>query len=308
MTFFKKSTRKNYDIFSGHSWYVPGVGGMIFLLAMLLVGALISNILSIILLAAVPQFPPSHAVMIAYVLMFILPMIVSRSNSNREFMSGNVGYALDNNYFKPVGVIALAALCMVATIACQVLIEPVTQMLPEMPESLQKVFETLTDSENLLVNFLTLSIFAPFFEEWLCRGMVLRGLLNYRRRKGSEPMKPAWAIIISALFFAVIHLNPWQAVPAFLIGLLFGYVYYRTGSLKLTMLMHFTNNTFSIICSNIDSFKEAESLFDLVPAWAYALLAAASLAVVVLLVKALSRIELRSKHGNFEELSQENAI
>ncbi|MBO4761104.1 MAG: CPBP family intramembrane metalloprotease [Bacteroidales bacterium] len=308
MTFFKKSSRKNYDIFSGHSWYVPGVGGMFFLLGMLLVGALISNIVSLVLLATIPQFPQSHAVMIGYVLMFILPMIVSRSNSNRELMSGNVGYALDNNNFKPVGGIALAAMCMVATIACQVIVEPLMQLLPQMPESLKKLLENMTDSDNLLVNFLTLSIFAPFFEEWLCRGMVLRGLLNYRRRKDSEPMKPVWAIIISAAFFAVIHMNPWQAVPAFLIGLLLGYVYYRTGSLKLTMLMHFTNNTLSIALSNLDSFKEAGSIFDLVPVWAYSMLAVASVAVIVLLVKALSKIELRSKGGNCEELSQENAI
>lgn len=308
MTFFKKSSRKNYDIFSGHSWYVPGVGGMFFLLVMLLVGALISNIVSLVLLATIPQFPQSHAVMIGYVLMFILPMIVSRSNSNRELMSGNVGYALDNNNFKPVGGIALAAMCMVATIACQVIVDPLMQLLPQMPESLKKLLENMTDSDNLLVNFLTLSIFAPFFEEWLCRGMVLRGLLNYRRRKDSEPMKPVWAIIISAAFFAVIHMNPWQAVPAFLIGLLLGYVYYRTGSLKLTMLMHFTNNTLSIALSNLDSFKDAESIFDMVPVWAYSMMAVASVAVIVLFVKALSKVELRSKSGNCEELNQENAI
>ena len=45
-------------------------------------------------------------------------------------------------------------------------------------------------------SFLVTAIFAPIFEEWLCRGMILRGLLT--------KIKPAWAIIISALFFALI--------------------------------------------------------------------------------------------------------
>ena len=41
--------------------------------------------------------------------------------------------------------------------------------------------------------------------------MVLRGLLGHK-------VKPVWAIVISAAFFAIIHLNPWQAIPAFLLG------------------------------------------------------------------------------------------
>lgn len=81
---------------------------------------------------------------------------------------------------------------------------------------------------------------------------------NKERRKHHHGIKPVWAIFWSAVFFAFIHLNPWQAVPAFILGCLFGYVYYKTGSLKLTMLMHFTNNTFSLIFSNIDKFKDAK--------------------------------------------------
>ncbi|WP_409994892.1 CPBP family intramembrane glutamic endopeptidase [Chitinophaga pinensis] len=36
---------------------------------------------------------------------------------------------------------------------------------------------------------------------------------------------PRKAIVISALFFGLIHLNPWQALPAFCIGLLLGWVF-----------------------------------------------------------------------------------
>ena len=71
------------------------------------------------------------------------------------------------------------------------------------------------------------------------------------------------AIFWSALIFAVIHLNPFQAVPAFLLGILMGWVYYKTGSLKLTILMHFTNNLLSMLiswyfpmASTTDSFKD----------------------------------------------------
>ena len=137
------------------------------------------------------------------------------------------------------------------------------------------------------------SIFAPFFEEWLCRGMVLRGLLGNK-------VKPAWAIVFSAIFFAVIHLNPWQAVPAFLLGCLFGYVYYKTGSLKLTMLMHFANNTFSLVISNIDAFEDMDSFLDLFPSARYWVIFFACILLLVLVIRSLGRIPQERPEGNLD--------
>jgi hypothetical protein len=83
-------------------------------------------------------------------------------------------------------------------------------------------------------------------------------------------MNPFGAILISAAFFAVLHMNPWQAIPAFVLGVLFGYVYYKTGSLKLTMLMHCVNNTMAVVLSRIPSLSEAETLMEVMSPWAYA--------------------------------------
>ena len=90
----------------------------------------------------------------------------------------------------------------------------------------------------------------------------MRGLLN--------KVSPAAAISISAAFFAVIHLNPWQAIPAFVLGLLFGLVYYKTGSLKLTMLMHCVNNTMAALLSRVPSLKDVDSIVDVMSPWTYA--------------------------------------
>ena len=124
--------------------------------------------------------------------------------------------------------------------------------------------------------------------------MVLRGLLTRTR------MKPFWAIVVSALFFALIHMNPWQAIPAFLLGCLFGYVYYKTGSLKLTMLMHFTNNTFALICGHIDSIKDMDSWRDVIDAPAYWLVLACSVLITALVVLAFRRIKLLHPQGNMD--------
>ena len=116
-------------------------------------------------------------------------------------------------------------------------------------------------------------------------------------------MKPVWAIVISAAFFALIHMNPWQAVPAFGLGCLFGYVYYRTGSLKLTMLMHFTNNTIALIAGNIDSLKDADTWLDIMPVWAYCVIAVVLLAYLYIFIKRINEIPLNSPQGNCDVVS-----
>ena len=96
-------------------------------------------------------------------------------------------------------------------------------------------------------------IFAPLFEELLCRGVILRGLLHH--------ITPAKAIFWSALMFAVMHLNPWQALPAFMVGLLMGWIYWKTGSLLATIFIHFVNNGFSFMITLLFPDMGADATF-----------------------------------------------
>lgn len=172
-----------------------------------------------------------------------------------------VGYKMDSNNFGSFTGLQMAAIVTVATIATAFMTDAISGLMPPMPEWLESTMEQLLKAP-LWITLISVSVFAPVFEEWLCRGVVLRGLLA----KNS----PKTAIIVSAVFFAVIHFNPWQAIPAFILGLLFGYVYYKTGSLKLTMLMHCANNTMAAIFSRIPAFEEAETFIDVMNPWTYA--------------------------------------
>ena len=273
--FFKRHQgRGSYDLFSTYSHYLPGIGGMFMLLAMFFLGALLGNMLVLLLQAGFSaDFAQKYGTVISYPVMFIPPMLYASYQSRKnEFLpwgeDGNppAGVPLDTNNFGRLGGGWLALVVSIATMAASFVAEPVNTLLPEMPEFLKQALEQLTEGP-VWIALLSVSIFAPFFEEWLCRGIVLRGLL--------KKMKPGWAIAVSALFFAVLHMNPWQAIPAFILGLLFGYVYYRTGSLKLTMLMHCVNNTLAVICSHIPSLAEAETFMDVMSPWAYACIYAA---------------------------------
>jgi len=261
--FFRRHQgRSSYDLFSSYSHYAPGVGGMMMMLLLFLLGALLGN-LTVMGLGAVlgENFAQSYGTVISYPLMFIPAMLYASVRSRLDEYTTPAD-PLDRNGFMPYGGLKLSFVALVATIALAFVTEPIVTLLPPMPQWLEETMKKLLEDSPVWITLISVSVFAPFFEEWLCRGIVLRGLLG----KG---MHPASAIAISAVFFAILHMNPWQAIPAFILGSLFGYVYYRTGSLKLTMLMHCTNNTMAVILSQIPSLKEADTFMDVLSPWAY---------------------------------------
>lgn len=274
--------------------YVPGVSGMFMLLGMLLVGAIAGSILvSIITIICGASATSDLSTAISYPVMFIPPMLYALGCSRRAYPFQS-SVAVDTNIFKPVGAAPAAILVSVATIAAAFMMDLVNAQMPAMPAWLEEALKNMTQG-NVWVNFLCVSIMAPFFEEWLCRGMVLRGLLNCERK-----IKPVWAIIISAAFFAIIHMNPWQAVPAFALGCLFGYVYWKTGSLKLTMLMHFVNNTVALMAGQIDALKDMDYWTDVMGPVTYGICFAAFAAYLVVFFLIFKKIELQNPQGNCE--------
>jgi len=102
-------------------------------------------------------------------------------------------------------------------------------------ESFRNIEKSIVAGEGSPASAVAVVVLAgPVLEELLFRGVILHGFLqSYRRRS---------AIVMSAALFAVYHLNPWQAVPAFLMGLLFGYWRAGTGSLWPGIAGHIVAN------------------------------------------------------------------
>jgi uncharacterized protein len=101
-----------------------------------------------------------------------------------------------------------------------------------LPERALVMFERLSRGELPIVVFAVLIM--PVVEEFLFRGLLLRGLLALQR--------PRFAVPLGAAIFAALHLNIWQLLPAFCMGLLFGWVYARTRSLLPCILGHMAWN------------------------------------------------------------------
>ena len=269
MAFFRKHTgRASYDLFTNHSHYVPGYSGMFMLFVMFLIGALLGSLIVGAMGVVSMEFAQIYGTVISYPVMFIPPWLYVTAQSRRnEFFE--TGYSLDSSNFGRLGGFRMALIVSVATLALGFVTDSLNAIMPETPEWFENAMSQIMDAP-VWITLISVSIFAPLFEEWLCRGVILRGLL--------QKTHPVSAILVSAVFFAVLHMNPWQALPAFILGALFGYIYYKTGSLKLTMLMHCVNNTFAVVFSKIPSLENAEGFADVMSTWAYVCIFISSIA------------------------------
>ena len=112
------------------------------------------------------------------------------------------------------------------------------EYIPELPNFVEQEMGDIMMHRG---GYFVVCLLAPLTEELLCRGAVLRTLLAWRPEQ-------RWGMIaLSALFFALIHLNPAQMPHAFLIGLLLGWMYERTGSIVPGVAYHWANNTVAYI-------------------------------------------------------------
>ncbi|KEI89469.1 CAAX protease [Clostridium botulinum B2 433] len=130
-------------------------------------------------------------------------------------------------------------------------------LLQKIPEAdwIENAFIEL-ESAPLLLQFISLCIIAPIFEEIIYRGIMLEKL---NKRCGATK-----AILISSLFFGIMHFNLHQGVNAFFIGVVMGVIYIKTDSLLLTILLHFVNNLYYLIAQYIPYLDQIESNFSVV--------------------------------------------
>ncbi len=301
----------NYNLFATHAWYVPGIKGMFGMLCWFLAGTLLGVLVQSLFQLFVPmEVVTKYGMIVVYPLQFLPAMVYVAHVSQRNSLF-ETGYKLNSSNFGPFKGWAIALITVALAFGTMISSDlpnywnyKLTTSIPflkDMYDTFLAIMETITEGP-FWSSFLVTAIFAPIFEEWMCRGVVLRGLLT--------KLKPGWAIVVSALFFALIHMNPWQALNAFIMGLVMGYVYYKTGSLLLTMLIHFVNNGTSVILSQIPSIQETDAQYwiDLMPTGTYMVVYVLGLAVLAAALWAFSRIPLQQRYGNIDEIPVEGEI
>ncbi|MGE5678298.1 MAG: type II CAAX prenyl endopeptidase Rce1 family protein [Pseudomonadota bacterium] len=94
-----------------------------------------------------------------------------------------------------------------------------------------------TDTSEYIVLLFTIAGSAGICEELLFRGFMLRAYERFGMWTG---------IIITALLFSILHLNIQNMIAPFFLGIILGFVVYKTDSIFAGMLGHFINNGISV--------------------------------------------------------------
>ncbi|MBR4257390.1 MAG: CPBP family intramembrane metalloprotease [Clostridia bacterium] len=108
---------------------------------------------------------------------------------------------------------------------------------------------TERDIGLMIFRFVYISVFPAILEELLTRGIVLGELLPYGK---------GFAVVVSGAVFALMHMNLVQFPFTFLAGVAMAYAALYCGSLRVSMLLHFTNNFLSVLFMYLPTFISDE--------------------------------------------------
>ncbi|MBE6903597.1 MAG: CPBP family intramembrane metalloprotease [Ruminococcaceae bacterium] len=108
---------------------------------------------------------------------------------------------------------------------------------------------------SIVLYFVHMAIIPPLVEEFAIRGVVLGSVKKYSK---------SFAIVFSALLFSLMHGTFYQIPYAFVAGLVMGYFVIKFDSIWIGIIVHFLNNSISVIFEFLSKVIENENLLVLI--------------------------------------------
>ena len=134
---------------------------------------------------------------------------------------------------------------LILMLAVNVVIEPLVNLFPT--EWYELIKEQITTGGWATV---TAVVMAPICEEVFFRGIIQDSLV---RKRGP------WAgILIASAIFGIIHGIPQQVVAGFCLGIIIGFVYYKTRSLLSVIILHAINNALATFMTLFETEEKME--------------------------------------------------
>ena len=111
----------------------------------------------------------------------------------------------------------------------------------ELTDTFTYLFSNMSIAEQVII----MALIPAVIEELMFRGFLLSSFLDV--------MKPAYAVLLSALLFAIMHFSAVKLVTTFMFGAVFAYTAYKTKSVYSSMLLHFMNNMLAVVAQLLAS-------------------------------------------------------
>lgn len=184
---------------------------------------------------------------ISSIMMFVVPPIVYYSITRKEHQMKDLGF---RQLTPPWWLILIGVAIMFVSIPFTTTLTTWNEgmslggafsKLEDLIENLEETAKATTEKMlnvntigGLLLNLVIIALIPAIGEEMTFRGVLQQSL--------TRKMNPHIAIILSAAIFSFFHFQFYGFLPRMFLGVLLGYMFYITGSLWTSILMHFVNN------------------------------------------------------------------
>ncbi|RDY23934.1 CPBP family intramembrane metalloprotease [Romboutsia maritimum] len=132
-------------------------------------------------------------------------------------------------------IIGSILLWMGGFIIVQVITQGLLYLFPQNMEVVEALNNTLFIKDKFLMNLFIIAVMPAICEEIFFRGFIFT---SFNRSKKTVKV----AIICSGILFGFMHMDFLRIVPTSILGILFAYSVYKSGSILTSMIMHFLNN------------------------------------------------------------------
>jgi uncharacterized protein len=162
--------------------------------------------------------------------------------SYKKLTYRNLFHNSTNSLSATVGLLILPiAMIVPALFLTDIALMSVVEALFPMSKAQELMFEGMMSKDVGTV--IMVCILAPFLEEMLFRGIILRSFIKQYSTRN--------AILLSSLLFGAAHLNIYQFVGAACTGLVLGWLYVRTHSIWPCIILHAFYNTSCVLFSSL---------------------------------------------------------
>ncbi|HAN19198.1 MAG: hypothetical protein A2X13_09650 [Bacteroidetes bacterium GWC2_33_15] len=130
-------------------------------------------------------------------------------------------------------------------------------------QQITEAFLEMNSIQTLFFNIFMIGVLPAIGEELIFRGIFQRLFTEWTKNIH-------WGILIAAILFSGMHMQFYGFVPRLLLGILFGYLFYWSGSIWFPIAGHFVNNTTAVVfyyfyadkvAEQIDSFGASEGTY-----------------------------------------------
>ena len=187
------------------------------------------------------------------IMMFVVPPIVYYYITRKELPMMALGFREVGRPWLPYILIGVAVMFVSLPVTNQLTAWNESMSLGSAFAKLEEYMKTLEEAAQaatekmlnvntlggLFLNLLIIALIPAIGEELTFRGVLQQSL--------TRKMNPHIAIILSAAIFSFIHFQFYGFLPRMFLGILLGYMFYITGSLWTSILMHFVNNGTAVV-------------------------------------------------------------